>query len=62
MEKTLILKKIVMLDHITKWFKITQYINNKEMTIVNLVETTWMVLYPPPVEIMYKQGGELLGH
>ena len=29
--------------------------------IANLVETTWMVRYPWPVEIMYDRGGEFLG-
>ena len=32
------------------------------MTIVNLVETTWMVRYPWPVEITYDQGEEFIGH
>ena len=32
------------------------------MTIVNLVETTWLVRYPWPVEITYDRGGEFLGH
>ena len=32
------------------------------MTIANLVETTWLVQYPWPVEITYDQGGEFLGH
>ena len=29
---------------------------------MNLVETTWLARYPWPVEIMYNQGGEFLGH
>ena len=32
------------------------------MTIANLVETTWLVQYPWPVEIMYDRGGEFLDH
>ena len=32
------------------------------MTIANLVETTWLVRYPRPVEITYNRGGELLGY
>ena len=31
------------------------------MTTENLVETTWLVRYPGPVEITYDQGGEFLG-
>ena len=30
--------------------------------IANLVEDTWLVQYPWPVEIMYERGGELLGY
>ena len=32
------------------------------MTTANLVETTWLVRYPWPVEIAYDRGGEFLGH
>ena len=32
------------------------------MMISNLVYTTCMVRYPWPVDIMYDQGGEFLGH
>ena len=32
------------------------------MTIMNLVETMWLVRYPWPVEITYEQGGEFLVH
>ena len=32
------------------------------MTITNLVEATWLVRYPWPVEITYDQGGDFLGH
>ena len=51
-----------MKDPVTGWFEITQYNNNKSMTTENLVETTWLVWYPRPVEITYDQGGEFLGH
>ena len=51
-----------MIDPITGWFKITQYSDKKAMLIANLVETTWMVWYPQPVEITYDEEGELLGH
>ena len=32
------------------------------MTISNLVETTWLVRYPWPVEITYDQGGGFLSY
>ena len=51
-----------MIDPVTRWFKITQYNVKKATTIANLVETTWLVLYPRPAEIMYGRGGEFIGH
>ena len=51
-----------MIDLVTGWFEVTQYSNKEAMTIMNLVETTWLVRYPWPVEIMYDQGGEFLCH
>ena len=51
-----------MIDPATRWFKLTQYNDNKVMTISKLVETTWLVRYPRPVEITYNQGNEFLGH
>ena len=46
-----------MIDPVTKWFEITQYKDKKATKITNLVETTWMVQYPWPLEITYDQGG-----
>ena len=51
-----------MIDPVTGWFEVTQYRNKKAMKIANLVETTWLVRYPWPVDIMYDRGGEFLGH
>ena len=51
-----------MIDPVTGWFEVTQYRDKKAMTIANLVETTWIVRYPWPVEITYDRGGKLLGH
>ena len=53
----LILKPVTMIDPITGWFEVTQQTNKKEMANENLVETTWLVRYPWPVEITYEQGG-----
>ena len=30
--------------------------------MANLVETTWLSRYPRPMEIMYDQGSEFIGH
>ena len=51
-----------MIDPVTRWFEVTKYSDKKDMTTVNLVETTWLVRYPWPVEITYDQRGEFLGH
>ena len=50
------------MEPVTGWFEVAQYSDSKSMTITNLVETTWLVRYPWPVEITYDQGGELLTH
>ena len=44
------------------WFEITQYNNNKEMKIKNLVETTWLDRYPWTTKTNYQWGLEFLGH
>ena len=51
-----------MIDPITRWFEVVQYLESKAMKIVNLVETTWLVQYPWPVDITYEHRGEFLGH
>ena len=58
----LILKPVTMIDSITRWFEVTQYRNKKMRTIAYLVETTWMVRYPWPVEITYDRRGKFLSH
>ena len=50
-----------MIYPVNGWFEITQYSNKKAMTIVKLVETTWLFRYTQQVEITYDRGGELLG-
>ena len=46
-----------MIDPVTWWCEVTQYCDEKSMTIVNLVKTTWLVRYPRPVEITYDRRG-----
>ena len=53
---SIILKSVTMINPITGWFEVTQYIDNKAMTISNLVETMWLVSYTCPVKITYDQG------
>ena len=61
-KEPLILKAATMIDPVTRWFEVTQYRNKKAMMIENLVETTWLVRYPRPVDITYDRGAEFLGH
>ena len=45
-----------MIDHVTGWFKITQYVDKPAISIANLVKTTWLNRYPIPMQITYEQG------
>ena len=51
-----------MIDHVTGWFKITQYNDKNEITIAYLVETRCLTRYPWPTKITYDQGSEFIGH
>ena len=55
------LKAVTMIYPVTGWFEITQYNNKKAITMENLVETTWLSIYPRPMEITYDQGSEFIG-
>ena len=55
-KEPLILKSVTMIYPITRWLKVMQYSDKKAMNITNLVETTWLVRYPWPVEIVYDRG------
>ena len=51
-----------MIDPVTGWFEVVWYYYKRAITIANLVETTWMSIYPRPIEITYDQGSEFIGH
>ena len=51
-----------MIDPVTRWFEVVRYDDKRVITIVRLVETAWMSRYPSPIEIMYDQGKEFIGH
>ena len=40
-----------MIDHVTGWFKVTQYNDKRAISMANLVETTWIYIYSRPMEI-----------
>ena len=52
-KEPLILKSVIMIYPITGWFEMKQYSDKKATIIKKLVETTWLVRYPWPVEITY---------
>ena len=51
-----------MIYPVTGWFEITQYDEKIAISIANLVYTTWLTRYPRPMEIIYYQGSEFIGH
>ena len=61
-EKNLNIKAVTMVDTVTGWFIIMQYKYKRTISIVNLVETTWLTRYPRPMKINYDQGSEFIIH
>ena len=53
---TLILKAIMIIYSVTRWFGITQFGDKKVMTITNLIKTMWISRYLCPIKIMYYWG------
>ena len=51
-----------MIDPVTGWFLIARYYDKRAIPIANLVKTVWLSRYPRPIEIMYDQGKEFIGH
>ena len=45
-----------MIDPVTGRSQVRQYNNKREMSIDNLVEITWIYIYPRPMDITYDQG------
>ena len=52
----------MMINPVTGWFEIAQYDDKRTISIANLVETTWLSIYPRPIEIIYDQGSEFITH
>ena len=51
-----------MVDPVIGWFEVAQYNDNRAISIVNSVETTWLSKQPRLMEITYDQGKELIVH
>ena len=61
-KENLHLKSVTMIDPVTGWYEIAQYEDKIAMSVADLVETTCLYRYPIPIEIMYEQGNEFIGH
>ena len=55
------IKAINMIYPVTVWFKVTEYKDKKTISILSLVESTWISIYPRLIEIVYNQGKEFIG-
>ena len=55
-EKKIHLKAVKMNGIDKGWFEIAQYEDKGAISIANLVETTWLYIYPRLIEITYDQG------
>ena len=49
-------KSITMIDPVIGWFEVVQYADKIDISVANLVETTWMSRYTRPIDITYDQG------
>ena len=45
-----------MINPVTGWFEVAQYNDKRATEIANLVESTWLSIYPIPMDITYDQG------
>ena len=55
-ERNINLKAVTVIYPVTGWFEVSQYNNKREISIANLIETTWLYRYHRPMEITYDQG------
>ena len=51
-----------MIDPVTGWFLIEKYNDKRAISTTNFVETTWLSIYPRPIEITDDQGSDFIGH
>ena len=56
------IKSVTMINPVIGWFEFVRYDDKRAINIANLVETTWLSRYPRPIEIIYYQGKEFIGH
>ena len=56
------IKDVTLIDPVTGWIEIAQYLGKRAISIANLVETMLLSRYPIPTEITYYQVTEFIGH
>ena len=61
-KKIINLKTVKIIDPVTGCTEEAQNDDKRSISIAKLVETTWLSIYPRPIEIMYDQGLEFIGH
>ena len=61
-KENLHIKAVTIINLIKVCFEIFQYDDKRAIYTTNLVGTTWLYRYPRPIEIMYDQGSEFIGH
>ena len=61
-EEKLHLQYVTTINPVTGCIVIAQYGVKNEISITDLVKTTWLSIYPRPIEITYDQGNIFIGH
>eukprot|EP00957_Ditylum_brightwellii_P167015 12714793-Ditylum_brightwellii.AAC.1 len=49
-----------MIDPVTSWFEIAEIKRKRADTIANVVETTWLIRYPYPTQVVFDRGKEFM--
>ena len=61
-KENLNLQAVTVVNPIMGWFKVAEYNNKHEITIINLVDTTLLTRYPWTTEITHDQGSKFIRH
>ena len=58
--KPFILSEVKMIDTSTNWFEIAEIPNKESSSMAKIVEQTWLVQYPRPLECVYGCGSKFI--
>ena len=61
-KENLHLKSVTMIYPVTQWFEISQYNDKRAISIADIVETTWLSIYPITIEPDQPWAYESIGH